>query len=141
MTEPFPRTFLLSYLIVSVAAGAYVGPAFAQTPTEHGSYLVNTILACGNCHTPKAPDGSPAAAKELSGGGLTFTTPAFNTTAANFTPDRETGIGNWTDAEIKRALTDGTRPLHARGGAPLAAVMPANFYKAILPSDLDAIVS
>ena len=104
-------------------------------------YFVNTILACGNCHTPKAPDGRPISEKELSGG-LTFTTPAFNAVAANITPDRETGIGTWSDSDIKRALTEGLRPSHARlPGVPLAAVMPVSFYKALRPDDLDAIVA
>ena len=80
--------------------------------------------------------------KVLHGFQLSFTTPAFSVTAANITPDRETGIGDWSDDDIKRALVDGTRPAHARlPGTPLAAVMPANFYKALLPRDLDAIVA
>ena len=75
-------------------------------------------------------------------GGLTFTTPVFIATAPNITPDVETGIGSWSDAEIKRALVEGMRPDHGHlAGVPLAAIMPANFYKALLPDDLDAIVA
>jgi len=115
--------------------------AFAQTPVERGKYLVNSILACGNCHTPKTASGEPIADKELSGG-LVFTTPAFDATASNITPDRDTGIGTWSDAEIKQAMTEGIRPNHGRlAGVPLAAVMPVNFYKAMLPRDLDAVVA
>ena len=29
------------------------GGAMAESPAERGSYLVNTIMACGNCHTPR----------------------------------------------------------------------------------------
>jgi mono/diheme cytochrome c family protein len=116
-------------------------PAAAQTPVERGSYLVNTILACGNCHTPKAPDGRAIADKELSGGAW-FTAPPFDATSANITQDKDTGIGNWSDADIKRALTVGVRPTVAKlSGAPLAGIMPANYYKALLPGDLDAIVA
>ena len=119
-----------------------VGPAGAETPIERGGYLVNTILACGNCHTPKTANGLAIVEKELSGGGLSFTTPAFSATASNITPDRETGIGDWSDLDIKRALTEGVRPAHGRmPGAPLAAVMPVGFYKALLPRDLDAIIA
>ncbi len=97
-------------------------------------------MACGNCHTPRDPQGKLIADKALSGGN-TFTTPIFTATAANITPDIETGVGIWSNDEIKRALTQGLRPDHGRhAGAPLAAVMPANFYKALLPTDLDAIV-
>ena len=115
--------------------------AMAETPTERGGYLVNTIMARGNCHTPRDADGKTIAGRALSGG-LTFTTPGFIATAPNITPDVETGIGSWNDAEIKRALVEGMRPDHGRlAGAPLAAIMPANFYKALLPDDLDAVVA
>jgi cytochrome c len=113
----------------------------AESPVERGEYLVNTIMACGNCHSPRDANGRLIRDRALSGG-LTFDTPGFVTTAANITPDRETGIGSWSDAEIKRALVEGVRPDHGRlPGVPLAAIMPANFYKALLTDDLDAIVA
>jgi mono/diheme cytochrome c family protein len=115
--------------------------AKAETPAERGNYLVNTIMACGNCHTPRDGEGKPMADKALSGG-LTFATPGFDATAPNITPDTETGIGSWSDAEIRRALIEGIRPDHGHlSGVPLAAIMPANFYKALLPDDLDAVIA
>jgi len=115
--------------------------ACAATSVERGSYLVNTIMACGNCHAPRDANGAFVSGKAFSGG-LTITTPAFAATAPNITQDRDTGIGDWSDAEIKRALIEGVRPDHGHlGGVMLAAVMPANFYKALLPEDLDAIVA
>ena len=120
---------------------AIPGSAIAETPAQRGDYLVNTIMACGNCHTPRDAEGRPIAGEALSGG-LTFNTPAFVATAPNITPDAETGIGSWSDAEISRALVEGTRPDHGHfAGVPLAAIMPANFYKALLPDDLAAIVA
>ncbi|MGZ5872002.1 MAG: c-type cytochrome [Bradyrhizobium sp.] len=115
--------------------------ARAESPAERGNYLVNTIMACGNCHSPRDANGQLVRDKAFSGG-LTFKTPGFVATAPNITPDPETGIGSWSDAEIKRALVEGTRPDHGRlPGVPLAAIMPANFYKALLPEDLDAVVA
>ena len=117
------------------------GGARAESPVERGGYLVNTIMACGNCHTPRDAGGRPIAEQAFSGG-LTFTTPAFIATAPNITPDVETGLGSWSDAEIRRALVEGSRPDRSHlAGVPLAAIMPANFYKALLPDDLDAIVA
>lgn len=116
--------------------------AMAESPAERGGYLVNTIMACGNCHSPRDAEGRMIAERALSGGGLTFTTPAFVATAPNITPDAETGIGSWSDAEIRRALVEGMRPDHGHlAGVALAAIMPANFYKALLPEDLDAVVA
>src|ERR1700689_2886464 len=98
-------------IVCGVVLSAACSGAMAETPTELGDYLVNTIMACGNCHSPRDADGRTMAEKVLSGG-LTFVTPAFIATAPNITPDVETGIGSWSDAEIKRALIEGMRPNH-----------------------------
>jgi len=125
--------------VASLLATAHF--AYAETPTERGAYLVNSIMACGNCHSPRDAEGKLIADKAFSGG-LTFDTPPFVATAPNITQDSETGIGSWSDAEIKRALVEGMRPGHGHlSGVPLAAIMPANFYKALLPDDLDAVVA
>jgi mono/diheme cytochrome c family protein len=127
-------------LLLGVVTGAKTAER-AEPPTARGAYLVNSIMACGNCHTPRDGAGKPIAELAFSGG-LAFNTPAFIATAPNITPDKETGIGSWSDAEIKRALLEGSRPDHGRlAGVPLAAIMPANFYKALLPEDLDAIIA
>lgn len=129
-------------LAAAMLVGAASATAVAQTPVERGRYLVTTILACGNCHTPKDAEGRPLEGRELAGGGLSFDLPFFAGTASNITPDRETGIGSWTDEEIARAITQGTRPGHGRlPGTELAVVMWVNFYKALLPSDLAAVVA
>jgi len=130
---------------IGIVCGLLLAAGFdhanAESAAERGGYLVNTIMACGNCHTPRDSDGHTIAERAFSGG-LTFTTPAFVATAPNITPDPETGIGSWTDAEIKRALLEGARPDHGRlAGIALAAIMPANFYRALLPDDLDAVVA
>ena len=54
--------------------------ARAETKVERGAYLVNTVMACGNCHTPRDASGAFMADKAFSGG-LTITTPAFAATA------------------------------------------------------------
>ncbi len=139
-----PVRRLAAVLIFCLAAAVQGMNHAADNPAsvERGRYLVTTILACGNCHTPKAADGRPVAGKELAGGGLSFDFPFFAGTASNITPDRETGIGAWTDDDIKRAITAGQRPSHGRlAGVPLAPMMWVSFYKALLPADLDAVVA
>jgi len=121
--------------LLAIAAVAVGGVARAQTPSERGSYLVNTIMTCGNCHSPKGPP-NVVAGRDFSGG-LRFDTPAFDVTAPNITPDKETGIGTWSAADYKKLLLDGVRP----NGIPIAAAMPTGFYGILLPSDLDGIVA
>ena len=123
-------------LLTLVSTAAVSSAAFAETPAERGAYLVNTIMTCQNCHTPKGPGGVPQFDKDLSGG-LTFDEPPFKVTASNITPDKESGIGAMSDADIRKALVEGVRP----NGVPLAAVMPTGFYKILTPGDLDGIVA
>jgi mono/diheme cytochrome c family protein len=133
----------LTVTAIALAAGLTGSAvATAETPAQRGRYLVDTILACGNCHTPKTPDGLPLPGQDLAGGGLAFDAPFFSGSASNITPDKETGIGTWTDDEIKRAITQGVRPNHGRlAGVALAPMMWVNFYKALTPADLDAVVA
>jgi len=113
-----------------------IAPAFAETPLERGAYLVNAVMACDGCHTPRGPGGF-VMEKRFSGGSILFNEPAFTVKGANITADRDTGIGSWTADDVKRALTEGVRP----NGIPLAPAMPFAFYKILTPGDLDAIVA
>jgi mono/diheme cytochrome c family protein len=129
---------MLRHIVTGLFAGALlsaVAPASAQTPAERGGYLVNTLMTCNNCHTPMGPQG-PDFSKALSGG-LTFDEPPFKVTAANITPDPETGIGKWTDAQIKTLMRKGVRP----DGTKVAPIMPTGFYEILTDKDLDAIVA
>jgi mono/diheme cytochrome c family protein len=122
--------------ILLAAFAASLGAAQAQSDlVARGGYLVNTIMTCQNCHTPIGPTG-PQFDKALSGG-LEFDEPPFKVTAANITQDKDTGIGNWTDAQIKTLLRTGKRP----NGVPIAAVMPTGFYGIVTERDMDAIVA
>jgi mono/diheme cytochrome c family protein len=123
-----------SFGLAWIVAGTVT--AGAQTPLERGNYLVNGVLTCGNCHTPRGPGGVFAMDKQLSGGPQEWDTPTFKVKGSNITPDRETGIGSWSETDIKRALVDGVRP----NGTPLAPIMPYGFYKIFTAGDLDAVV-
>jgi hypothetical protein len=50
--------------------------------------------------------------------------PPFKVTASNITQDKETRIGDWTDAQIRTLLRKGARP----NGTPIATVMPTGLY-------------
>lgn len=120
---------------LTLAMLAATPAALAQSPVERGGYLVNTIMTCNNCHTPMGP-GGPQFDKALSGG-ITFDEPPFKVQGSNITQDKETGIGAWTDAQIKETLRTGKRP----NGVQLAEVMPTSFYGIVTPRDMDAIVA
>jgi mono/diheme cytochrome c family protein len=124
---------------LSVSLGSILftlSPALAQTPVERGGYLVNTVTTCHNCHTPMEPNG-PDFSRALSGGPQVFDTPAFVVRGANITPDPDTGIGKWTDAQIKTLLRKGVNP----DGVKIAPIMPTGFYEMLTDGDVDAIVA
>lgn len=115
-----------------------VGGAQAQTSLllERGKYLVEGIVACGNCHVQRGERGEPLFAKGLSGG-MVFDEPPFKAIASNITPDAETGIGKWTDAQLALAIREGVRPDKSIIGPP----MPVEFYRKMSDSDLAAVVA
>ena len=117
------------------AAMFCAGNAAAETLLERGSYLMHGIVACGNCHTPQGPAG-PVAGMELAGG-LTFEDVPFTAHAPNITPDKETGIGSWSDAEIVTAIREGRRP----DGSIIGPPMPIGLYRGISDRDAAAIVA
>jgi mono/diheme cytochrome c family protein len=123
-------------LLALVFGAALIGTANAQSDlVKRGDYLVNGLLTCGNCHTPKGPTGDIM--EKAFSGGLSWDEPPFKVTASNITQDKETGIGSWTDAQIKTALRKGVRP----NGTPLAMIMPSDFYEIMTERDLNAVVA
>jgi hypothetical protein len=115
-------------LAMLVALTCLVGrAAHAETPLERGSYLVNTIMTCGNCHSPHGPP-SAVAGKDFSGAARFDEPGAFDVTAPNITSDKQTGIGSWSAADIKKLLLTGVQP----NGTPIA-VMPTGFYGILSP--------
>ena len=123
-----------------IAAGAAVllatGAVAQESLLERGSYLVNAVMACDGCHTPRGPAGFDMT-RRFSGGAQVWDEPAYLVRGSNITPDRETGIGNWSANDLKRLMTDGMRP----NGVPVAHQMPYPFYKILTPGDLDAVVA
>lgn len=103
---------------------------------QRGKYLMESIVACGNCHLQRGPQGQPLFDKGLSGG-MVFEAPPFRAVAANITPDRETGIGKWTDAQLALAIREGVRPDKSVIGPP----MPVEFYRHMSDEDVAAIVA
>jgi mono/diheme cytochrome c family protein len=120
----------------TVALAAMSGAVRAQSDlVKRGDYLVNGILTCGNCHTPKGPNGDNMAM--AFSGGLSWDEPPFKVTAPNITQDKETGIGAYTDAELKEMLRKGVK----RNGVRVAMVMPSGFYEIMTDRDLDAVIA
>jgi mono/diheme cytochrome c family protein len=103
-------------------------------PLGHGRYLVETVAGCGNCHTPRLPDGTPDATKNLAGA-FVIEEPVFKAYAQNITPDMETGIGSWTEEQI----VDAVRNAHRPDGTFMGPPMSFGWYKRMSDTDVRAI--
>ena len=119
---------ILGVVVVAVAVAALAfaySPAGAPRPVAsvavtpqlvaRGEYIA-TAADCIACHT--TPGGRPYA------GGRAFTLPFGTIYAPNITPDRDTGIGAWSDADFVRALHQGVD----RRGADLYPAFPYTSY-------------
>lgn len=121
----------------AIASLWLAAPAWAQDAAllARGKHLVEVTGACGNCHTPMGPQGQDMS-RALSGGNV-FDEPPFRAVASNITPDPETGIGRWTDAQIARAIREGIRP----DGRIIGPPMPIGLYRGLSDRDLAAMVA
>ncbi|MEJ2626328.1 MAG: hypothetical protein P8Z80_17955 [Pseudolabrys sp.] len=126
-------------LAVALTAATHAQAAGNAGLVKRGDYPVTTIMTCGHCRTPHGPKG-PIMAKTFSGG-LSWDEPPFKVTASNITPDKETGLGNWTDAEIKRAITKGVDDEGKHLKPPMGFAMYDNMYDKMTSSDIDDIIA
>ena len=99
-TEPAGRFSLLLLLCSALAAGESAAQPSAET-IARGKALV-VAGDCASCHT--ADPAKPFA------GGRRIATPFGGVYAPNLTPDRETGLGRWSDEDFLRALRHGIAP-------------------------------
>jgi mono/diheme cytochrome c family protein len=85
----------------ALVAAAFALPARADdAAVKRGEYIFNAA-DCASCHTDKKGNGAPLA------GGRALATPFGTFFSPNITPDKETGIGRWSEAQFRRALHDG----------------------------------
>src|SRR5260370_4927634 len=91
-----------------------IAPAAAQTPPhspiDRGKYLVEGILTCGNCHTPRGPKGVLDTANRHAGGPQVWETAEYKVRPSNIAPDKDTGIGGCGPELGKAAVPDVKRP-------------------------------
>ena len=106
--------------------------AHAQTTRAdeiaRGKYIFGATTGCA-CHTPK--DGA------LNAGGYKFEMSFGTIYTPNITPDRETGIGTWTDAQLITAIRSGRRP----NGERLIPIHPWASFNGMAAEDLRVLVA
>jgi mono/diheme cytochrome c family protein len=121
------------------ALAGLAGYAVQANPAliNRGAYLT-TVAGCGDCHTPGHFFGKPDAARLLGGSEVGFEIPGLGFFyGSNLTPDRETGLGRWSEADIIKAIRTGVRP----DGRILAPAMPVQNFAKLTDEDARAIAA
>src|SRR3989304_2100105 len=94
---------LLALPVSSLAQQESIGGSSQPSAIERGEYIFRATGGCG-WHTDYANGGA------LLAGGRAIETPFGTIYGTNITPDPETGIGNWSDEDFLRAMTEGLGP-------------------------------
>jgi len=131
--------FALSFFAIAVMAVLVPPVASADTNASvaRGKYLVS-LGGCLDCHTPGHFLGKRDLKRLLAGSEVGFEIPGLGVFyGSNLTPDKETGLGTWTNEEIATAITAGARP----DGRELAPAMPWRDFAALTKADALAIAA
>lgn len=86
---------------------------------NRGNYLANAVVHCAECHTPRNALGGLEQALAYSGNPQG----PDNLKVPNITPDPQTGIGNWSRAEIAELLKSGQTPGFSDVGSAMREVV------------------
>lgn len=127
----FSRGELLATIAsaVALALGPFDSAAASDIDAslvQRGRYVA-TAGNCASCHTRRGG--------EALAGGVAFKTPFGTVYSMNITPDKETGIGNWTRAQFLQSLRQGVRP----DGENLYPVYPYTAFTKISDADANAL--
>ena len=106
-------------------------------PVKRGAYLVET-LGCVVCHSPVDGQKRMLPGLKLAGGLLLRIVPFGDYPTGNLTSDKATGLGDWSDEEIKRAITKG---ILRDGTRLLPFPMDYASYSTMTADDLSAVVA
>ncbi len=128
-------SLILTYMALSCTRKA--PPQMDQAAkVKRGAYLT-AIAGCTDCHTPGFFYNATDSTRLLSGSELGWQGPWGVTYARNLTPDNETGIGAWSEAEIVTAIRTGRRP----DGSTILPPMPWVDFAYLTDDDAYAIAA
>jgi mono/diheme cytochrome c family protein len=125
---------LAETFVLRVKSGSHQqAPERAATP-QYGAYLANHVALCADCHTPRGGLQSRPQKDKLFAGDAS-PPDGFPANPANLTPDEETGIGEWSEADFLRTIHTGKDP----EGHELHEFMPFQQFQRMSDDDLRAI--
>lgn len=135
----FESVFLPAWLM-TFASKETPPPAAPASGVARGEYLVRAVGHCSECHTPRSAMTMAVDNGRFLAGNPKKTGPEGQATA-NITPDKGTGIGDWTEDQIVTYLGTGNRPDGDVAGGLMGEVIQGTLagYKDMTKADLQAI--
>ncbi|MDR5818042.1 cytochrome c [Caballeronia sp. LZ033] len=132
---PFPfsvRQTLAVWNLLFLDEQPYVADTSRSAAWNRGAYLVRGLAHCGACHTPRNAWLAESSSRALAGGS------AGAWHAPNITPDVNSGIGAWSEAELIGYLRDGYARGKAHAAGPMAEAVD-NSLRHLAAEDLRAV--
>jgi mono/diheme cytochrome c family protein len=132
---PFNQRWLMTFWSALFAKDKRFTPNTAQSAEwNRGAYVAEALAHCGECHTPRnlafALDNT-----NKFGGAVTAGWYAFN-----ITPDKGSGIGAWSDDELRAYLSAGHAPGRGTAAGPMGEAVD-NSFSYMAPDDINALVA
>jgi len=140
ISVPMFESVFLPVWLMTFASKETPPPAAPVSGLPRGEYLVRAVGHCGECHTPRSAMTMAVDNARFLAGNSKRTGPEGQA-APNITPDKATGIGDWTEEQIVTYLGTGNRP----DGDVAGGLMGANIqetlagYKDMTRADLQAV--
>jgi len=140
ITIPMFESVFLPAWLMTFASKETPPPAAPVSGVARGEYLVRAVGHCGECHTPRSATTMAVDNARFLAGNSKKTGPEGQA-AANITPDKATGIGDWTEEQITTYLGTGNRPDGDVAGGLMGEMIQGTLtgYKDMTKADLQAI--
>ncbi|MEC5409135.1 cytochrome c [Paraburkholderia sp. MPAMCS5] len=131
---PFDQRWLMAvWNMFNFSEERFVPDPKQSAEWNRGAYLVEGLAHCGECHTPRNATYGLKADSRLSGAVLR------GSRAYNITPDKTSGVGNWSDEELEKYLSTGAAPGRPTATGAMARVVE-NSTQYLTREDLRSIV-
>jgi mono/diheme cytochrome c family protein len=108
-----------------------------QDLVRHGEYIA-AITGCAFCHSPFREDNTMIDGYKFAGGQRFEVVPFGTFVSYNLTSDKDTGLGGWTNDQIKAFVTTGVR---RDGSRMIPFPMPWPDYASLKTQDLSALIA
>ena len=134
LSFPFNQRWLMTFWSAFFNENARFRPNIAQSAEwNRGAYVAEALAHCGECHTPRNFALALDNRNKFSGA-------VFGWYAFNITSDKESGIGAWSDDELRNYLSTGHASGRGTAAGPMGEAVDQSL-SVMAPADISALVT